>query len=157
MRNIVILAVIAGVACKKNGGGDDETYTITAQPLQGTINGEDWDFVIGGTDAFLSEGEDDFFTSLYGEDVDVCNFGSSEGPSLIVQLPKEPGSYEMSFANNATFVVDGSDNFIATKGTVRVDEVTETTVTGGVHMIYPDDGEFAGEVDGEFEVEICPS
>lgn len=58
----------------------------------------------------------------------------------------------MSLSRNMTFVVGDSDNLIATNGRIVVDEVTATTVKGGLVASY--DG--SNEVNGRFEVTICP-
>jgi hypothetical protein len=71
---------------------------------------------------------------------------------LIVAIPKAPGEYEMSLQRNMTFVVGDSNNLIATKGRIVVDEVTTTTVQGGLVAEY--DG--SNQVNGRFEVTICP-
>ena len=70
----------------------------------------------------------------------------------IVGIPKTPGEYEMSLQRNMTFVVGDSQNLIATKGRIVVDEVTATSVKGGLVGTY--DGQ--NEVNGRFEVTICP-
>jgi hypothetical protein len=49
-------------------------------------------------------------------------------------------------------LVDATNNLIATEGRIVVDSVTATRVTGGLHGIYND----GNEVDGRFDVTICP-
>lgn len=145
MRNIIVgLAMIAG-AC--GGGGGEEIVDTT---LSGSVGGQPWTFVAGHTDAFLSEGESDFFAELYAGTFTPCGFDTPTGDFLIVSVPKEVGEYDFSLSLNMTFVV-GSDNLVATDGRVVVDEVTATTVRGGLV------GDFDGDnhVNGQFELTIC--
>lgn len=129
--------------------GCGSSYDIVATPLAGTIGGQTWTFKTGHTSAFLSEGEDDFFATLYQEEFTPCGFEPS-GPHLIVSIPKAPGDYEMGLSLNMTYVV-GSDNKIATDGRIVVDSVTATKVTGGLASEFDGDN----SVNGQFEVTIC--
>ena len=158
MERVILAALVAGVwGCSdgKDGGGDDEpACTIDDGALSGVINGASWTFAAGGTDSFLSDDED-FFASFYGEDDgDSCDYSSPEGASLIVSIPTSAGTYDFSSTLNGTFVFDGSDgveNYVTFDGVVVVDEVTDTTVTGSLCMIY--DSDF--EVSGSFSLDIC--
>ena len=133
------------------GAGCGESFAVSDQNLSGTAFGADWVFVTGETSAFLSEGEDDFFSSLYGEDHEACGFGGPSGPELLGGVPKVAGEYELDFPERTFTFAMGGDNLIATEGVIVVEEVTETTVTGGLHIKYDDDN----EVDGNFELTIC--
>jgi hypothetical protein len=139
------LLLTLATAC---GGGS--SYEITDQPLTGTVGAAPWTFVAGSTDAFLSEGEDHFFAVFYAETYTPCGFGEPTSDHLIVSVPKQPGSYDFDLQLNMTFVT-GNDNLVATDGTVRVDTVTTTAVTGGLHGVYDGDN----EVDGNFQLTIC--
>lgn len=142
---IVGSLVLLVAAC---GGGS--SYEVSDEPLAGTVGGAAWTFEAGHTNAFLSEGEDDFFAELYAEAFTPCGFTTPSGSHLIIAVPKEPGEYDFSLQLNMTFVV-GTDNLVATEGKVVVDEVTATTVTGGVHGIFDGDN----EVDGQFTLTVC--
>jgi hypothetical protein len=130
-------------------GGDD--FDIPTTPLAGTVGGQPWTFVAGETDAFLSDGEDDFFASFYAETFTACGFGGPSGNHLIVAVPKEVGDYDFSLSQNMTFVVGDSQNLVTTEGRIVVDEVTATVVRGGLHGTLDDDN----EVSGRFELTIC--
>ncbi len=134
-------------------GTDDDggSTTIESTPLAGKVGGKDWAFVAGHTSAFLSEGEDDFFTSMYPAAFTACGFSEPEGDHILVGIPKTVGEYPMSLSQNMTFVV-GTQNLIGINGKIRVDEVTATTVKGGLV------GSFDGDnsISGTFEVTICP-
>ena len=130
-------------------GGCGTSQDIATTQLAGTVGGQAWTFKTGHTDAFLSEGEDDFFATFYQEEFTPCGFEPS-GPHLIVSIPKTTGDYEMGLQLNMTYVVD-SDNKIATDGRIVVDSVTATKVTGGLVSEYDGDN----EVNGQFEATIC--
>jgi hypothetical protein len=139
-----LLSLLAAAGCSS------ESTAIADTMLAGTVFGQPWTFQAGHTSAFLSEGEDEFFASLYPTAFTPCELAGPTGPHLIVSIPKTPGDYELSFALNMTFA-DGNSNLIATEGRIVVDEVTATTVTGGLVAIYDD----ANQVNGRFDVTIC--
>ena len=138
--------VLFAAACGGGGSG----HEVSDQPLAGTVGGQPWTFAAGHTNAFLSEGEDDFFAELYAEAFTPCGFTSPSGDHLIIAVPKEPGEYDFSLQLNMTFVV-GTDNLVATEGVVVVDEVTATEVSGGVYGIFDGDN----EIDGTFTLTVC--
>src|SRR5688500_13877851 len=82
------------------GGG----YEIATTPLAGNVGGQPWTFVAGHTNAFLSEGETDFFAEFYAEAYTPCAFSTPQGNHLIVAVPKSPGDYDFSTSLNMTFV-----------------------------------------------------
>lgn len=142
------ISMMALVGC----ASDDGTPALSDATMTGKVGGQTWTFAAGHTSAFLSEGEPDFFASLYPMTFTACGFSEPAGNHLIVAIPKTPGEYEMSLSRNMTFVVGESNNLIATNGKIVVDEVTATTVKGGLVATY--DGQ--NEVNGRFEVTICP-
>ena len=117
----------------------------------GSVEGQAWTFKAGQTSAFITDANN-FFTDMYASPVTSCNGQPPAGPALIVSLPKQPGSYPMSLSRNMTFTDGMSDNKIATEGLIRIDTVTATTITGGLHGKF----DAANEVDGTFTVTICP-
>jgi hypothetical protein len=146
----VALAACAGDDDSGGGGGD---VTILDTPLAGTVAGEPWTFVSGDTNAFLSEGDPDFFTDLYAEAVTACGFSPASTNHLIVRVPMVAGEYPFSISgHNMTFAIAPSDNYVTFTGKVVVDEVTATTVTGGLYGRYNS----ANEVNGRFSATICP-
>ncbi|MBL0217175.1 MAG: hypothetical protein IPQ07_25280 [Myxococcales bacterium] len=126
------------------------SFDVATTPLAGTVGGQPWSFVAGQTNAFLSEGDNDFFTTMYPAAYTTCGFSEPGGTHLIVSVPKAVGDYDMGTQRNMTFVV-GSDNKVAFDGRIIVDEVTATKVVGGLHGSFDGDN----EVDGRFEVSIC--
>jgi hypothetical protein len=136
---------------------EEKKYTIADAPLSGKINGEDFNFTFGLTTPFLSDDEG-LFSELHGiavPDEPVCEASITEPESyILVTLPREQGEHEMSLRQNGTFTFGDAENYIVTDGLIRIDEVTETEVTGGLYMIYEGDADF--EVSGEFSATICP-
>jgi hypothetical protein len=140
-------AVLIGCGTDDGGAGDIDM----SQTLSGTVGGQSWTFAAGETNAFLSEGEDDFFAELYPTAYTQCGFSAPTGDHLIVAIPKTPGEYEMNLGRNMTFVVGDSENLVSFEGKIVVSEVTATSVKGGLVGSY--DG--ANEVNGAFELKIC--
>ena len=149
LTSVLAVAMMALVGCATD---DSSSAPINDTAMTGTVGGQTWTFAAGHTSAFLSEGEPDFFATLYPMTFTTCGFSEPAGNHLIVAIPKTPGEYEMSLSRNMTFVVGDSNNLIATDGRIVVDEVTATTVKGGLVSTY--DGQ--NKVNGRFEVTICP-
>ena len=145
MKHLCLALVIAA------GCGTDSSVTIATTPLAGKVAGQAWTFAAGHTSAFLSKDEPDFFASLYAMTFTACGFSEPTGPHVIAAIPKTAGDYDLSLSLNMTFT-DGSNNLISTEGRIVVDEVTPTKVTGGLHAKY----DASNEVDGRFEVTVCP-
>jgi hypothetical protein len=142
-------------ACGCSSDGEDETFDIASGTLSGKIGGADFALVAAETDSFLSD-ESGIWADLYAEPItNACQAGPAGNKNhLILSLPNQPGDYRMSLSLNATFVVEGAqtDNLIATRGRLVIDEVTATHVRGGVHVLY----DAANEVSGKFQVAVCP-
>ena len=71
MRTIGLVCGIAlfVLGCSSDDDGDDgggNDVTIAEGPLSGTVGGQDWTLARAETDAFLSEGEPDYWSDLYG-------------------------------------------------------------------------------------------
>ena len=145
-----LLTASLTAACGTDSGGGSGEVDMT-QPLSGTVGGEAWTFAAGETNAFLSEGEDDFFAEFYSTAYTQCGFSAPSGNSLIVSIPKAPGEYDMGTSRNMTFVVGGNQNLISFDGKIIVEEVTPTSVKGGLVGSYDGDN----EVNGTFELKIC--
>jgi hypothetical protein len=148
MRKFLSATILSFIAL---GCGD--SFEITEQPLQGQVGGESWSFVKGDTNAFLSD-DDGYFATLFAADYEACGFSQAGGNRLILSIPTETGDYDLSLQRNMTFVVDDDDgpqNLVATEGRIVVDEVTATTITGGIHARFNGDN----EIDGTFTVSVC--
>jgi hypothetical protein len=140
----ILCSVFLIVACGNDGGGGGGSFDVSDiedQALSGTHDGESWTFVQGETNDFLSD-EDSFFVQLYDEAGTACDFETPSGTSIILRVPKEVGSYGLSFTNNGytvTFAVPPGNNYIATEGVIDVREITATTVTFGLIADYDSD------------------
>lgn len=142
-----VLLSVGATACTVEAGSDAE---ILNSNLSGVVAGQNWNFVAGHTSAFLSEGEDDFFATLYPTAFTPCGFSEPSGPHIIVAIPKTTGDFDMSLGRNMTFVNE-SNNLVSFDGHIRVDSVSATNVTGGLVASYDSDN----EVNGTFDVTIC--
>ena len=143
------LACVAAVGCGGDGGSD---YTIDDGPLAGQFDGKAWKFVSGDTNDFLSD-ESGYFATLYSTEVMACASSTGGDSIVLVNVPKEVGSYDFGFSQNLTFAV-GSDNFVSTTGVIEVTAVTDTKVSAGLYAIFNEDPNF--EISGQFEIDVCP-
>ncbi len=136
--------------------GDEGTdLVIPDETLSGTVAGASWTFGAGEIDPYQSEGEL-FFAMLWPELYDPCELGGHEATSwLVLQIPAEVGEHPFTSTLNGTFVYegqDGSENLPVLDGVVRVDEITDTELVGGLAMT---DGSGDFDVAGTFTLTIC--
>jgi len=147
MNKLLTCLLLSASACTVTTSQD-----IDATQLSGTVAGTPWTFAMGDTDAFLSEGADDFYATLYPSAFTPCGTHFDDEPYLIVSIPKLPGDYQMDFSRNMTFVDPSTDdNMVAIDGRIVVDSVSDTEITGGLHGTY----DFDNEVSGQFDLHIC--
>ena len=146
-------AVIAACAIGcGDGGGGGGGFEIAEGPLSGKFDGQDWKFASGWTDDFLSD-EEDFFTTLHDVESEACGFGGGSERTILLDVPREPGEYDLGLQQNVTFAVNNENN-VATTGRLVVEKVTDTEVDVGLYAVFGDDGNF--EVSGHFTATICP-
>lgn len=151
MNKILAALTVSLVAAATGCTISTDTTDISSATLSGQIDGQSWSFSTGHTSAFLSEGEDDFFATLYPTAFTPCSISEPRGPHLIVAIPKTPGDYDLDFDHNMTFVGADNSNKVAFDGRIVVDFASPTRVTGGLHGYY--DG--LNEVNGQFDVTVC--
>jgi hypothetical protein len=147
---LVHAVLLAGGLAAGCGG----SIEISDGPMSGRIGGVPWSFGSAETNDFLSS-SDQFFVDAYAEVVAPCTGAGSQVRSnrLILNVPRETGSYLLGAGLNDTFFVqDTSANYVATQGRIVVSQVTGTMLSGGAHIIF--DGN--NEVDGQFQAQICP-
>lgn len=144
-----------GSDTKASEGGGDPATTIASTPLAGVVGGQAWSIDHADTEPALSD-EETFFLTLYAEPAAACEpFFQSTRDELILIVPKAPGDYAISLARAATFVVDPSgknDNLVAIRGRLVIEEVTSTSLRGGLSVEY----NTANHVNGQFEANVCP-
>ena len=152
-------AVLLGALClllAGCGSGDDGDDTGSAMIASGTLTGKVggviWTLAAAQTDSFLSD-DTEFWVDLYLAAPTGCG-SQGTGNSVILTVPNKLGSHALSLQLNGTFVLDNAaqDNLVATDGAIRVDEITDTRIRGGVTMTF----DTANSISGEFEATICP-
>jgi len=153
-----ILAVCAVTACASNAGnegpgGDDEPAdlaVIASQPAHGTVAGKT--FMLGTRHMHISDGE--LWVNLLTDPVADCTKDQTAGsyPLVIFFTRTTPGRYPLSFETQTVTLVDrSSNNLIVTSGVIQIDAITDTQVTGGLHVFS---AEF-GEINGRFDGRLC--
>jgi hypothetical protein len=145
MNKLIALSFLLAGACSVTTSHD-----IDPGNLSGTVGGQIWSFQAGSTNGFLSEGQTDFYAVMYPVAYTECGTEPS-GPHIIVSVPKAAGDFNFDLSRNMTFV-DGEDNLVSIDGRIVVDSVTADHVSGGLHGTYDIDN----EVDGQFDITVCP-
>jgi hypothetical protein len=156
----LVLACPLALACSSSGDKADGTSNstdstaIATTPLAGKVGGQPWTFVSGQTDAFLSDGEEDYTGVLTSEAATTC--GSFPDLShLLLYLPRKTGTFPLGLNRIATFSIplgtSDYDNLGATKGRIVIDEVTASSIRGGAFVEY----DANNSVNGQFQVAIC--
>ena len=144
----VVLVLAALSSCTTS----EPRVEIASSPLAGTVGGMPWTFRAGATNAFLSEGDPNFFAAFYATAYNPCVDFEPRGPHLLAAVPKQPGDYGFDLSRNMTFAPGDNVNLVSFDGHIVVDAVTATTVTGGLHGFFDGDN----EVNGRFEIAVCP-
>jgi len=144
-----LLVSLSLIGCATDDG-DMSSTEIASSPVTGMVGGQAWTYVAGHTDAFLSEGDDSFFTTLFPTQFTTCGFSEPSGDHVILSVPKTVGDFPMSLSRNMTFVV-GNDNKIAIDGHIVVTEVTATKLKGGIVAKF----DSQNQINGTFEIPIC--
>lgn len=137
-----------------DGGPSPGSGDISTQPLAGKIGGQPWTFAAAETNAFLST-DDRFWVDVAAVAFTPCTDSVPfETNRLILNVPKAPGTYNLSLDLNQTFVVyaDPIQNDIAISGKLVVESVTSTTIKGAAKFSF----KTTDSVDGTFEATICP-
>ena len=144
--------LLAGCGDSGDDGNDKGSATIASGKLAGKVGGASWTLAAAQTDAFFSDATE-FWVDLYAVAPTGCGSQGS-GSSVILNVPNKVGSHALSLQLNGTFVLDNAnqDNLVATEGAIRVDEITDTLIRGGVTMTF----DAANSISGEFDATICP-
>ena len=148
--SIVSIAFSLG-ACG-GGGGDDapaDLNVIATTPAAGMIAGVPFSL---GT-RFMDVDTGDLNVDLLPVAAADCTLDETDGkfPFIIFFTPATPGTYTLGNEHTVTFVDKPSNNLIVQQGVVQIDEITATTVRGGLHVF---NSEF-GEVNGRFDGQLC--
>ncbi len=150
---VALLALSGAVGCASSGDGAG-TAAIAMTTLAGKIGGQSWTLGSANSDSFLSMNSPNFFVDMYSDASVACGGSptNSNENSFIANVPMTMGDYPLSLDLNATFVVGGSQNLIATSGHMVVSSVSSSTVTGGLNVSYNSDN----SLDGQFTFTVCP-
>lgn len=141
------LAGCGGGSGAGGGGG-----AISSAPLAGKIGGQAWTFGTGESDAFLSDATTLWVDAYAGTFTPCAGNAPLDGDRLILNLPRKTGTSRLSLDLTETFYLGNGDNLVATSGTIVIDAVTDTTISGGVKFAY----DANNSVDGQFTATICP-
>jgi hypothetical protein len=148
---VLLLAALLVAAGAAGCGGSVE---IAMTPLAGTIGGVPWTLASAESSAFLSDGSPTFFVTAYGQSLAACvgAASSATGNELILNVPKTKGDYVLSLSLTQTFYVRSTgSNLVSAAGRMRVDQVTDTLISGGAHFAFDGDN----EVNGVFTATVC--
>jgi hypothetical protein len=131
---------------------DPSDAEISKKVLGGKVQGEAWSFAVGITNSALSTG-DTYWSRGYAQSV-PCGAPSDQdfGPSVILDLPRETGSYELGPALGAVFVMPGRKaNLPAIRGRLEVEQVSNEAIEGGA-IVYADED---NSLNGRFLFRVC--
>lgn len=136
---------------------DDSSSDFINQPIQGMINGNDWQGTSGIAEP--SPFEEGRLSIEIAESMveDVCAEFFLEGLRVLFSVPNEVGTYELDFGNQTItlFDPDGNVNIVVIDGVVEIQTIDDTeggSVTGRI-VGDSDDENF---VNGNFTVTYCP-
>ncbi|HEY5448909.1 MAG TPA: hypothetical protein VIQ54_09170 [Polyangia bacterium] len=149
-------ALLVALGC----GGPNDPFgdpfnnpVISSQRLSGTISGQPWSFRTGDAAQVRGIGASQYVVNLYGDTREACTaFGVQVGTTVVTfVLPTAPGDYALSPdlpVEIKTTMFDAA----FTEGSLAIDTITATTISGGLKVRT---GDRQG-VDGRFDAVICP-
>jgi hypothetical protein len=85
--------------------------------------------------------------NLLTDPVADCTKDQTDGsyPLIIFFTRTTPGCYSLSFETQTVTLVDrSSSNLVVTSGVIQIDAITDTQVTGGLHVFNAEFGEING-------------
>jgi hypothetical protein len=152
---VAMLALFGVVGCGDDGDGGGG-LSLKDQPLQGTINGEPWEFTSGDADEGFGD-DGTWSVTLRAGTVETCPLtggpADADDREVISSFPQEPGEYPLGFnsGQTVTFAYGEGQNVIGTEGTLVISEVTDAKITGS--LVAKADADH--EVNGNFELARC--
>jgi hypothetical protein len=136
-------------ACGGGSGDDtpDDLNVIATTAASGMIAGTP--FSVGTR--FMNVSDGDLDVDLLPVAAADCTLDETDGkyPFIIFFVPAQVGMYQLGDSHTVTFVDKPSNNLIVTQGIVQIDELTATTVRGGLHVFNSEFGEVNGRIDGQ--------
>jgi hypothetical protein len=151
MRLALVLATTCTLlaACGGDDGGDGEPAdldVIAATPASGTIAGTP--FTLGTR--FMNQTDGELWFDLLPTAAADCTLDETDGqyPFIIFFTPAAVGRYPLGQTQFVTFVPAPSTNLGISRGVIEIEELTATTVRGGLHVWSASDGEINGRFDG---------
>jgi hypothetical protein len=149
-----ILAVCLLAACGTNaahgadGGEPADLDVISSEPAHGIIAGKS--FTLGTRYMNISDG--DLWVNLLADTVADCTKDQTNGsyPMVAFFTKPMPGRYTLDFATQTVSFFDRpSSTLVVTSGVLQIDAITDTQVTGGLHVWNFEEGEINGRFDGK--------
>jgi hypothetical protein len=133
------------------GSFDESNLSISKQTLSGKIGGQPWSLVTAlGYPPSQGTGTP-YIIELYPTAFSACQDTPPRGRDanmVTVEFLNSPGNYTLG---GKTMYADFG-TMEPTRGRLRIDTVTPTTITGGTNLF----GNADNTIDGEFQATICP-
>lgn len=170
---VLVLTVAVGsiVSCgksedssgDKNKDADAGSKTISSEPIKGKIDGQDWLFV-GGYAAPRIGSSDKSILSVKLLSVapekpcDPFSRSSKDGKYVSFDVNSTVGvtnysSTDQKFVSIGAGANSSKTSVWASQGTVTIDEVTDTSISGKILSRFDDNN----NVNGVFKVQRCPT
>lgn len=151
-KTLGLSAVLLAFALTGCGGGGPAGFTISSASPTGKFGGAAWSM----TKANVSKSGDRLSVKMYSDQVADCANSSGGGGYLLFSMPATVGKRPLKFSfdengQTVTFVTPPSDNNIATEGLLDLKELTDTSVTLGLHV----KASASNEIDGTFTTMLC--
>lgn len=155
--SLVMFALIPALSACGPADDEEEVYDVSTSPLSGTVAGESFSVASGFARPGFEEGE--LSIELHPVEVeDPCALSAftDSRRMILFSIVSEPQDVELGFGTGqtVTFAYEDADggfqNDVATTGRLMIDEVSESTLIGGLYAEMDDH-----VVDGQFEVPVC--
>ncbi|MCO5144477.1 MAG: hypothetical protein M9962_15470 [Oligoflexia bacterium] len=162
---VALLVSLSGCGNKNNG--DKKPNDPISRNVAGSMAGQTWSFSSGV--AMPTESGFEITLAGNGESI-TCDASAARTNHLAFRVPNQLGTYNWDRANPGSgssplfFVYKfqtehgyGSETVISQTSTINIIGITNNTLTGTVRGTSSGSGTKAGNVDGNFNIQICGS
>lgn len=154
-----LLCLVGFVGCGKSDSSQADAFIATLRtgsPAAGKIDGFAWEFSSGRAEP------DPYYPGnlrieLWNEYVsNPCTAVLTSDRKILFSIPDQTADYSLGNTVNFTlyaFALGQNKNVVVTQGVIRISEITDTYVAGALNGSSSD----ANQINGSFNVELCPS
>lgn len=156
---MVFFCLMGLTGCGKSDSNETDAFigTLrTGSPATGTIDGFAWEFKSGRAEPDPYKAGN-LRIELWNEYVsNPCTAFQTSDRKVLFSVPAQTADYSLGNTLNFTlyaYANGQNKNVVVTQGLIRISEITNTYVAGGLNGSSSE----ANQINGSFNIEFCPS